>query len=59
MPILVLGQVDQRLTHLLLLDSHNGVSHGEHLHYIRCYPDTRVTRVKSVITVCKPSKTIS
>lgn len=31
-------QVDQRVAHLLLLNAHDGVSHGEHLYHICCDP---------------------
>lgn len=38
---LVLHQVEQRVTHLLLVHPDDGVSHGEHLHHVGCDPATR------------------
>lgn len=41
-PEFVLPQVEQRVTHLLLVDASDGVSHGENFHHVRSYPDIQV-----------------
>lgn len=40
--VFVLHQVEQRVTHLLLVDPNDGVSHGENLHHVRCDPDIQI-----------------
>lgn len=40
--VFVLHQVEQRVTHLLLVDANDGVSHGENLHHVRCDPDIQL-----------------
>ena len=38
LPVFVLHQVQQRVTHLHLVDANDGVSHGENLHHVCCDP---------------------
>lgn len=40
--LFVLRQVEQRVTHLLLVDANDGVSHGENFHHVCCDPDIQV-----------------
>lgn len=42
-PMFVLHQVEQRVTHLLLVYPNDGVSHGENLHHVRCDPDVQIS----------------
>lgn len=37
--LFVLHQVEQRVTHLVLIDADDGVSHGENFHNVRCDPE--------------------
>lgn len=47
LPVFVLHQVQQRVTHLHLVDAGDGVSHGENFHHVRCDPDVRRERLSS------------
>lgn len=38
---LVLHQVEQRVTHLLLINADNGVCHRKYFHHVCCDPATR------------------
>lgn len=47
LPVFVLHQVQQRVTHLHLVDAGDGVSHGENFHHVRCDPDVQRERLSS------------
>ena len=40
--VFVVDQVEQGFAHLLLVDTNDGVSHGEHFHHVRCDPESQV-----------------
>lgn len=43
--LFVLHQVEQRVTHVLLVDLNDGVSHGKNLHHVRGDPGVHIITV--------------
>lgn len=49
---LVLRQVEQRVTHLLLINADDGVSHGKHLYHIRGDPAPQEENGAGFVWLC-------